>query len=152
MSTPGYFHHQLLCPKREPPPPPTSPGDLLRPAGMSAPGSYGVTTFVLRPGVCGTLHVPSKGGVFVSPSPEDFLYWRSTGLQSQMLWGFLLLMPDPQTGDPYIRFRILTPMGEFLWYNYSSVCELPTRGYGIWLYLRCTPPTISLWFLPCLWM
>ena len=28
----------------------------------------------------------------------------------------------------------------------------PPSSYGIWLYCDCTPPTISVWLLLCLWM
>ena len=28
----------------------------------------------------------------------------------------------------------------------------PSSSYGIWFYCDCTPPTISLWLLLCLWM
>ena len=28
----------------------------------------------------------------------------------------------------------------------------PPSSYGIWFYCDCTPPTISLWLLLCLWM
>ena len=44
------------------------------------------------------------------------------GLQSQMLWGLLLSVPDPQAGKPDVGFRTLTPGGETLWQNYLPVC------------------------------
>ena len=28
----------------------------------------------------------------------------------------------------------------------------PPSSYGIWFYCDCTPPTVSLWLLLCLWM
>ena len=34
-----------------------------------------------------------------------------SGLQSQMLWGLILLVQDPQAGD-YLQLRTLTPGGE----------------------------------------
>ena len=37
----------------------------------------------------------------------------------------------------------------------KSVCQSvshPPSSYGIWFYCDCTPPTISLWLLLCLWM
>ena len=47
----------------------------------------------------------------VSPSPADLLHSSPTGLQSQMLWGLLLFMPDPPEGDPDMGLRILTSVG-----------------------------------------
>ena len=38
---------------------------------------------------------PSRNGISVSPSPFD-IHWSPTGLESQMLWGLFLLLPDPQ--------------------------------------------------------
>ena len=48
----------------------------------------------------------------VSPSPVELLQSRSAGLQSQMLWGFLLPMPDPQAWETDVGLRTLTPVGE----------------------------------------
>lgn len=48
------------------------------------------------------------------------------GLQSQLLWALLLLLPDPQAGEPDMGLRTFTPVGEVLWYNYLPVCGLPT--------------------------
>ena len=60
-----------------------------------------------------TIHEPSsKSGMFVLSSPMELLYPIPAGLQSQMLWGFLLPAPDPQTGKPDMRLRTLIPVGE----------------------------------------
>ena len=45
------------------------------------------------------LHVPFKSGVLISLSLVEFLQSGPTGLQSQMLWGFFLLITDPQTWE-----------------------------------------------------
>ena len=55
-------------------------------------------------------------------SPVELLRSSPAGLQSQMLWGLLLRMPDPQAGEPDGELRTLTPVGELLLYNYSPVC------------------------------
>ena len=47
---------------------------------------------------------------------------KPTGFQSQMLWGLLLLIPDPQTGGPDVGLGAFTPVGELLQYNYLPVC------------------------------
>ena len=117
MNTPQYLHHQCPCPQSEPHPPPTSPGDPPRPPGRSGLGSYEVTVFALGPSVHETLCASSKSGVSVSPSPVEFLQSSPTGLQSQMLWGWLPLLPDTQVGEPDVGLRILNPVGELLRYN-----------------------------------
>ena len=55
---------------------------------------------------------------------------KPTGLQSQMLWGFLFPMPDPQAGDPVLGLRTLTPVGEPLQYNYFLFVSPPLGSYG----------------------
>ena len=73
-----------------------------------------------------SLLLPSKHGVSVSPSPEGLLQSSPTALQSQMLWGFFLPMPDSQAGEPGTGLRALTHMGEFLQHNDSPDCGSPT--------------------------
>ena len=107
MSTPQFLRHQCPCPCSEPQLPSTSPGDPQRSAGRSGPGSYAITAF--SPGVHNTLCAPSKSGVSVSHSPVEFRQSSPTGLQSQMFWGLLLLMPDLQSGEPDMGLRTLIP-------------------------------------------
>ena len=43
------------------------------------------------------------------------------------------------------------------WMDFCGIIVLqfvshPPSSYGIWYYCDCTPPTISLWLLLCLWM
>ena len=114
-------------PQGEPWPHPASPGHPPRLAGRSGLGSCEVTAFALGPGTCKTLCASSKNGVSASPSPVELLQSSPAGLQSQMLWGLLPLMPDPQAGEPDMGLRTLTPVGELLQYNYSPVCGLPTQ-------------------------
>ena len=52
--------------------------------------------------------------------------WVNSGLQSQTLWGLLILLPDPPAELPDMGLRTFTAEGEFLWYSSSPVCELPT--------------------------
>ena len=68
------------------------------------------------------------------------------------LWGFLFPMPVIQDRKPDIELRILTPVGEFLRYNNSLVCGLPTHAVWGWLYYKCTPPTIHHISSLCLWL
>ena len=67
---------------------------------------------MLAPSVHEIFCAPSKSGVSVSPSPVELLHSCPSGLQSQMLWGFLLPMPDPQGGEPDVGLRTLTPVGK----------------------------------------
>ena len=64
------------------------------------------------------------------PSPVALLHSSLAGLQSQVLWGLPLPMPDPQSGEPDVRLRALTPVGELLQYNYFPVCGSPT--WWVW--------------------
>ena len=70
MSIPQYLSHQCPCPHYELKLTPTS-GDYQRPIGVSGQCSYKVTTFFLSPNVQGTLCVPSKNGVSLSPLSCD---------------------------------------------------------------------------------
>ena len=70
-----------------------------------------------------TLCAPSKSGVSVSPSPVELLHSCSTGLQSQMLSRFFLLMSDPQT------------VLEGYFYVGTPLCSL--RGINIFWYEGC---------------
>ena len=85
---PNNSCRQCLCPQGEPPP--ASLGDSPRPAGRSGPGSCQITAFALGPGVCEILCEPFKSKVSISPNPLGLLKLSLTGLQSQMLWGFIL--------------------------------------------------------------
>ena len=56
----------------------------------------------LPPTVLGTdskLTLPQDLAV-LAPSPAEFLHSSPSGLQNRTLWGFLLLMPDTQGGEP----------------------------------------------------
>ena len=77
-------HH---IPRRHPP----------TPAGRSDSGSYEVTAFSLSPSVH-RLYLSSKSRISVSLHPMDFLWSSLADHQYQMLWGLLLLMPNPHTG------------------------------------------------------
>ena len=48
----------------------------------------------------------------------------------------------------WVGLRTLTHVGKLLQSNCSPVCREP-RWYGIWLYCKCCPSTILLWFLFC---
>ena len=82
--------------------------------------------FALGPRMCKAFCVSSKNRMSVSLSPVELLQWRPADLQSQMLWGLLVPMPDPQAGELGMGFRTFTLIGELLWYNYFPVCGLPT--------------------------
>ena len=73
-----------------------------------------------------TLCVPSKSGFSFSPRPVELLHLGLTGLQNQMLWG-LLLMTDPQDGEPDVGLRTLTPLGELLQYYCFPLCGSPIQ-------------------------
>ena len=122
--------HQCPCPHSEPQLTHCLPRRPSRPAGRSIPGSCGVTSLCWVP-----VHTKScvcSPGVesLVSPSRVELLHSIPAGLESQELWGLLLLRPDPQAGEPDVGLRILTPVGEPLPYNYFPVCWSPT--WRVW--------------------
>ena len=88
---------------------------------------WGHCSLSLGPDVHTTLCVPSKSGVSVSPNPVKVLQSNPASLQILILWEFLLPLPDPQFGKPDVGLRTFTPVGGLLWYNYSLVCESPTK-------------------------
>ena len=122
MYIPWGLCHPCTCPHSEPKPIPAYPGDSVRPAARSGPGSYGVTAL---------LWVPMHGKICVLPlrveslfslvlwSPCDQPHWPSM----PNALGFLLPMPEPRFG----RLKPLTPVGELLWYNYCPFCGSPTQ-------------------------
>ena len=67
----------------------------------------------LGPGAHKTLCVPSKSGVSDSLSPVKVLQSNPASFQSPILWGFLLLLPDPQVGKPNMGLRTFTPVVNF---------------------------------------
>ena len=82
---------------------PASPGHS--PAGGSGPGSYEITALALGPGACEILCVPFKSEVSISPSPVGLLQLSPAGLQFQMLWGLVFLVPDLWAGEPDIWLK-----------------------------------------------
>ena len=127
MSTPQNHCRQCLCPCSEPQP-------LLPPLETLHYWQVGLAQSLLRsllfslsPGAHETLCVPSKSGISVSP-----VLWNScdqTGLQSQVLWGLLLLLPETQAVDADVGFSLL-------WENFCGIIIFqfvshPPGRYGI---------------------
>ena len=57
-----------------------------------------------------------------------------------------------QAVKPDVGFRTFTTVGELLWYYCSPVCGSPTQQIRYLIFHDCTPPTVSLQLLLCLWM
>ena len=126
-STSQNFCCQCPCPHGETEPTPASAGDPPTLAGTSGSVSPRVTAPSPCPDTHTTLCVPSKSGVFVSPSPVEVLKSIPTRLQSLILQEFLLPLPEPQVGKPDMGLRTFTPVGGLLWYKCSPVCESSTH-------------------------
>ena len=56
------------------------------------------------------------------PSPVEVLWSNPFDLQSQLSWGFLVPLSDPQVGKTFVEPRTFTTVWELLWYNWSPVC------------------------------
>ena len=65
--------------------------------------------FALGPSAHENLCTPFKNGVSLSLSSMKCLCTTPTGIQCQMLWGFLLPIPDAWVPD--LGLRTLTPIG-----------------------------------------
>ena len=112
---------------------PHLPRDPLRPAGRCFPCSYKLPLLpLILKCIRFCVHPLGRKSLFLS-NPVGLLQSTHAGLQSQMLWGLLSLVPDPQAGRPDIGLRTLTPVGESLWCNYSSVFGLQQ---GVWDLIR----------------
>ena len=110
--------YQQVFPGAPPPDPP-------RAAGGSGPGSLWSHCFVPGPSACEALCAPFQSGVcFVQSCGAPALkpHWPAR----PMLWGLLLLMPDPYAGKTSVGLRALTPVG-LLQYHYSPICEVLTQ-------------------------
>ena len=55
---------------------------------------------------------------------------KSTGLQSQIPWGYSFPLPDPQVGESVVAHRTFATVRELLSYNCSPVCG----SSAWWLY------------------
>ena len=84
---PAVSHNNLLAAN-----PPVS-------ASKSGLGSLKSLLFSLSSGVHTTLCLPFRSVVSIYSSLMEFLWTSPTGNQSQILWGFLLLVLDRQAGD-----------------------------------------------------
>ena len=110
---------------------------------------WGHCSFPLGPGAHKILCVPSRSGVSVSPSPVEILQSNPAGLQSQILWGFPVLLPDHQSGKPDLGLRNFTPVGEHLSFNHYPVWGSPTQQ--VWdLILSWLFPSYHLLVASCL--
>ena len=84
----------------------------------------------------------------LSLSPVKLLYSSPAVLQNQMLWRLLLPLPDPQTGEPHVELRTLTPLGDPLLYSlfffFFLVCGSPRWPGWDFFFLAVS---CSLWTL-----
>ena len=133
-------------PSGEPLPSRASTGDPTTPAGILVHSPALFLRVLVQARFCWAL----QDWNLCFPQSCESLVIKSFGLQGQILRGFPGPLLDPQAGKPDMGFRTFTTVGEFLWYYRSPVCCLPDE-YGTWFYHNCSPPTILLWLLLCLW-
>ena len=133
--------------------PPTSAGDP--PAPTSRPGSvsYGITA----PSRC----VPMRPLPCVCPSWVESLFPPVLSKScNQILLAFKVIFSVNSSSCCWIpRLGSLMWSSEpsFQWVDFCGIIVLqfvshPPSSYGIWFYCDCTPPTVSLQLLLCLWM
>lgn len=100
------------------------------------------------PSVCETLYMSSKNGFSLSSTSVELLQSNHAGLQRKMLWGLLLLIPDPQAGKTDVGHR------PHSWERTSAIqlfsnlwsSHLGCMGFD---YITISPPTILLGFFGC---
>ena len=68
---------------------------------------------------------------YVSPSLVELLHSSTIGFQSQVLWGLLLPMSDPQAGEPDMKLKL-----SVLWEN---LCDII-----IFQFMSCAPGTYGI--------
>ena len=68
--------------------------------------------------------------LYASPSPVEVLQTNPTGFLSQIPWGFLVTLLDPQTGKPDRGLRTFIIGKELLRYYCSPICGSPT--WWVW--------------------
>ena len=109
---------------------PCSPGDLLRPAGRSGQGFFGVGALLWVPVhvkicVCAPRVEPVFLPVLWSSCTDTSLAFKGR------CYGDSFWCQTPQGGELDVGLRTLTPMREPLGCNYFPACELPTQEEGI---------------------
>ena len=152
-STSQNFCCLCSCPCSEPQPPPTSARDSPTLASRSGSVSYGVTApspWVL---MCTLLCVCSTRVESLFPSvlskschqiPLAFKVWFSGNSSSPCR-------------TPRLGSLTWNSVPSLQWMDFCGISVLqfvshPPSGYGIWFYCDCTPPTVPLQLLLCLWM
>ena len=98
--------------------------DPSRPGGKPDPGSYKVTAISL------------SAHETLCTAPKSFYFSQSCGVPATQPH---CPIGDSQAGKPDKGFRILTPMGESLWYNYFLVCGLATQWVSDLIISRMHP-------------
>ena len=128
------------------------PGDPPRQGGSSGPGFYLVTAFPW---------VPEHTKSCVCPPRKEFLFlpvlWGSC---HQVLLAFkakcsgrsLPWCQDPRLWSLTWNSELSLPWEHLCNTTVFWFVDCPPSGYRLWFYHDCTPPTVSLWLLLCLWM
>ena len=114
-----YVCHLLLCPQREPQSPPALQEPFLRPIGRSSgPGVLPWVVVCTQPCVC-----PLEWNLCFTQSVE-FQHSSLTYIQSQMLWGPLLLA---HTEDPSVGLDLSVLLENF----YDTIILHPPGGMDL---------------------
>ena len=113
---------------------------------------WGHCSFPLGPDAHTTLCVLLKCGVSVSPSPVKVLQSNPARLQSLILWDSSVCCWTPQLGSLMLDSEPSLQCVDFCGITVLQFVSHPPSSYGIWFYCYCSPPTISLKLLLCLWI
>ena len=144
---------QCPCPHGETKPPPTSTGDLPTLADRSGSVSYAVTAPSPWVFTCTLLCVCPPRMEFLFPPdlskscnqiPLAFKVWFSR-ISSFCCW-------TPRLGSLTWGSEPSLQWVDFCGISVVQFVSHPPSSYGNWFYCDCAPPTVSLWFLLCLWL
>ena len=117
-----YVCHLLLCPQREPQSPPALQEPFLRPIGRSSgPGVLPWVVVCTQPCVC-----PLEWNLCF-PQSVELQQSSLTYIQSQMLWGPLLLA---HTEEPSVGLDLSVLLENFYDTIILQFVGHPPRGYG----------------------
>ena len=111
----------------------------------------GHCSFPLDLGAHKILFMSSKTGISVSPSPVEVLKSNPAGLQGPVPWGSLFAgSPGWETWHGVQNLHNSERTSMIL--LFPSLWVTHPADMGIWFYLDCVPPTVSLGLLLCLWI
>ena len=99
-----------------------------------------------------TLCVPSKSGVLFPPVLSKSCNQIPLAFKVWFFRNYLFHCQTPRLGSLMWGSEPSLQWLDFCGISVLHFVSHSPSSYGIWFYCDCAPPTVSLWFLLCLWM